>query len=156
MIDEKGVIQILIVDDEPSVRATVKMILQFCGYRVHTVENGTEALTCLESYRFDLVITDYSMHGIKGDELAQRIKTRWPVLLILMVTAYADMWSGSKPPGVDAILGKPFMLDELKAAVAELLARRNTDAGQTSKPSNQLPPGIDLRTRSNEEPFGMV
>lgn len=156
MIDGREEKNILIVDDELSVRATVKMILEFCGYSVHTVENGTDALKCLESYRFDLVITDYSMHGIKGDELAEKIKTRWPALPVLMVTAYAEIWSGSKPQGVDALLGKPFMIQELKTAVADLLANRGDDSGQTGNPPSQLPPGIKTGPRPNGGPLGIV
>jgi len=145
---------ILIVDDESSVRATVKMILEFCGYSVHAVENGAEALKSLESYRFDLVITDYSMFGIKGDALAQMIKERWPAQLVMMVTAYADMWGGAKPEGVDALLCKPFAANELKTAVVDLLVNRGNDIGQTGNPPGQFPPGIHLGTQPKNGPFG--
>jgi len=155
-MEEREANHILIVDDESSVRATVKMILEFCGYKVYDVENGTEALTCLETYRFDLVITDYSMFGIKGDALAQLIKERWPAQLVMMVTAYADMWGGAKPQGVDALLCKPFAANELKAAVIDLLATRDNDSSQTDKPSSPIPPGINLGTRPNLGPSETV
>ena len=58
---------------------------------------------------------------MKGDELARRVKQASPRQPILMITAYAEHLGNSDNP-VDAILNKPFQLDDLRQAMAELLA----------------------------------
>ena len=115
--------RILVVDDEPSVRETIKMLLDLYGYQVHAVANGNEAIHCLENGGFDLLITDYSMSGINGDQLSLQIKQRWPHQPVLLLTAYAGTRDDSSFANVDGVLGKPFMAEELKDAVAKLLAR---------------------------------
>ena len=77
----------------------------------------------LEQGKFDLSIMDYSMPGMKGDELAAVIKQRLPHQPIIMITAYAEMLkSSSNPlPGVDFIISKPFSLAELREAIAGVL-----------------------------------
>ena len=69
----------------------------------------------------DLVITDFEMPQMKGDELATRIKQAWPAQPVLMITAYAEQLGDSDNP-VDALLNKPFHLEDLRRAMAELLS----------------------------------
>jgi len=59
--------QILVVDDEPSVSRTIRMLLEYDGHEVQTVVSGEEALALMELRQFDLVITDYSLGGMQGD-----------------------------------------------------------------------------------------
>jgi CheY-like chemotaxis protein len=115
--------QILVVDDEPAVRDAIKMMLKFDGHEVQTANGSKEALSLLEQGKFDLIITDYSMSGMKGDELAAVIKQRLPHQPIIMITAYAEMLkSSSNPlPGVDFIISKPFSLADLREAIAGVL-----------------------------------
>ena len=115
--------QILVVDDEPAVCDAIKMMLQFDGHKVQTANGGKEALSLLEKDKFDLITTDYSMIGMKGDELAAIIKKRLPHQPIIMITAYADMLKSSDNPlpGVDRIISKPFSLAELREAIAKVL-----------------------------------
>ena len=76
---------------------------------------------------FDLVITDFTMPGMKGDALAVQIKARRPGLPVIMLTAYAESIRASKNPlpGVDALINKPFDLADFRGAVAQALAGRN-------------------------------
>ncbi len=115
---------ILVVDDEPAVCDAIKMMLKFDGHAVQTANGGKEALLLLEQGKFDLIITDYSMPGMKGDELAAIIKQRLPHQPIIMISAYAEMLkSFSNPlPGVDLIIGKPFLLADLREAIAGVLS----------------------------------
>jgi CheY-like chemotaxis protein len=83
--------RILVVDDEPLVRDSVRMVLAFDGYEVQTASGGTEALELLEHESFDLVITDFNMPGIKGDELAVKIKARWPRKPVIMLTVIRSL-----------------------------------------------------------------
>jgi CheY-like chemotaxis protein len=115
--------RILVVDDEPAVCDAIKMMLKFDGHEVQTANGSQEALSLLEQGRFDLVTVDYAMVGMKGDELAALIKQRLPHQPIIMITAYAEMLKSSGNPlaGVDCIISKPFMLEDLRKAIVEVL-----------------------------------
>lgn len=116
--------QILVVDDEPSVRQAIKMVLKFQGHEVQTVNGGEAALALLEHENFDLIITDYSMEGMKGNQLAATIKKCRPDQPIIMATAFAaDFQPSGKPTGgVDCVLSKPFTLVELREAIAGVMS----------------------------------
>jgi CheY-like chemotaxis protein len=114
--------RILVVDDEPFVCDAVRMMLNFDGHHVETASNGKEALELFQKGKFDLVITDYEMPSMKGDELAAEIKKILPKQPVVMVTAYAEMLQTSqgRMTGVDLIIGKPFLLDSLRQAIAKV------------------------------------
>ena len=115
--------RILVVDDEPFVCDAVKMMLAFDGHQVETANNGPEALALFEKGKFDLVITDFAMPAMKGDELAATIKARAPGQPVVMITAYAEMLQSSGNPlkGVDFVISKPFLLENLREAIAKAL-----------------------------------
>jgi CheY-like chemotaxis protein len=113
---------ILVVDDEPLVCDAVKMMLNFDGHLVQTAASGQEALAILEKQGFDLVITDFEMPNMKGDELAAAIKARAPKQPVVMITAYAEMLQAAGNPltGVDCVISKPFLLENLREAIAKV------------------------------------
>ena len=117
--------QILVVDDEPSVCRSIKMLLQHDGHAVQTVDGGEAALALFEPGKFDVVITDYSMRDMMGDELALLIRQRAPDQAVIMATALMGMGGqndlGELTINVDAVLNKPFSLIELREAVALVL-----------------------------------
>lgn len=80
-------------------------------------------MSLLEKGKFDLITTDYSMIGMKGDELAAIIKKRLPHLPIIMITAYAEILKSSGDPlgGLDCVISKPFLLTELRQAITKVL-----------------------------------
>lgn len=118
----KKVRHILVVDDEPNICTALKLMFRHDGHRVEMAHNATDALALLELHPFDLVTTDYNMAGMKGDELAVLIKQRRPHLPVIMITAhaYAMQASGRDLPGVDHLVSKPFLLADLRAAVAQV------------------------------------
>lgn len=111
------------VDDEPFVCDAVKMLLMFDGHTVETATSAPEALNLFDRGKFDLVITDFEMPGMKGDQLAATIKARRPGQPVVMITAYAEMLQGAKHPlpGIDAIISKPFLLENLRDAIAKVV-----------------------------------
>ena len=115
--------QFLVVDDEPSVGRAIKLILKSDGHDVQTVPSGNAALALLEHRQFDLIITDYAMDGMQGDELASRIKQLRPDQAIIMVTAFADDFNihGKSSGGAACVLLKPFSIAALKEAIARIL-----------------------------------
>jgi len=118
--------RILVVEDDPSARESIILLLRIDRHIVTEAKDGNEALDLLSRQSFDLVLLDYAMPGMQGWEVALNIRRVTPALPILMVTAYLEKLSGIDTP-VDAVLGKPFAMDELRTAIAKLVCqeRRN-------------------------------
>lgn len=116
--------KILVVDDEPYVCDAVRMMLAFDGHQVETAASGKDALALFAAGKYDLVITDYAMPAMKGDELAVTIKSLVPNQPVVLITAYAEMLKSSDVPlvGVDFIVSKPFLLENLREAVEQTTA----------------------------------
>lgn len=117
----EGAKRVLIVDDEPAVLQVVGRIMKAGGYASHGVMSGGVALERLAQEEWDLVITDRTMPGLNGEELARKIHERAPGLPVIMVTGFPQ--SVERPDLFDAVLGKPFHCDELLAQVERALAR---------------------------------
>ncbi len=122
------------MDDEPFVCDAVKMMLTFDGHEVYTANSAREALDVFEKDKFDLVITDFAMPVMKGDELAVAIKERAPGQPVIMITAYAEMLetSGNPLSGVDRMISKPFLLDDLREAIAAVLGKDSSGGSGAS------------------------
>ena len=98
------------------------MLLSFDGHKVQVAANGAEALAIHDEEPFDLVITDFEMPSMKGDGLAAAIKARAPKQPVVMITAYAEMLNAAGNPlnGVDCLISKPFLLENLREAIAKV------------------------------------
>jgi CheY-like chemotaxis protein/anti-sigma regulatory factor (Ser/Thr protein kinase) len=79
--------RILVVDDDPDIYILLKSILEKAGYTVEGVSGGGEALACLESSQFDLILTDVNMPGLNGIELLQKIHERRLSTPVVVMTA---------------------------------------------------------------------
>jgi CheY-like chemotaxis protein len=111
--------RILLADDLPEVRQALKMMLGLDHHVVAEAGTGQEALDIYQRDRFDLVITDYIMPVMKGDELAARIKQLEPSQPVLMITGSANDLSSAER-SVDVVLHKPIGFQELRQAVRQL------------------------------------
>jgi len=117
---------VLLVEDDPGVRATTVEVLQLLGFRVISAENAPEALTLLDSgLAIDLLFSDVVMpHGISGVELARRARAARARLPILLASGHPrDAFGGDDVEREFAFLPKPYRLGELAAKLRELLAR---------------------------------
>jgi two-component system cell cycle response regulator CpdR len=112
--------RILLADDQQLVREAIILLLSLDEHIVVGAADGAEALALFKPGLFDLVITDFEMPRMKGDELANRIKEACPAQPVLMISAYAKELSRSDSP-VDGLLDKPFHLEDLRRVMAELL-----------------------------------
>jgi len=108
--------RILVVDDEPLVCESIKWLLAADGHAVETALNGQAALSLFQKARFDLIIVDYNLPGMKGDELTAAIKALDPHQPVVMITAYPEMLKSSGQPlgGVDLVISKPFNSQQLR------------------------------------------
>ena len=112
--------RILLAEDQEDVRLTIRLLLDVDSHTIVEAANGRDALAMFSPGAFDLVITDFVMPNMKGDELASRIKAISPSQPVLMITGS----SGELIPQdlqVDALLEKPFDFASLRAAVAHVL-----------------------------------
>jgi two-component system OmpR family response regulator len=120
--------RILVVDDEPFVCDAVRMMLAFDGHEVQTAGSGKEALDLFQKGKYDVVLTDYAMPAMKGDELAIAIKSLAPEQPVVLITAYAEMLKSDENPlqGVDFIVSKPFLLENLREAIEKTTGGKST------------------------------
>lgn len=112
--------RILLVEDQVGVRETLKLVLHLDGHTVTEASNGREACLQFTPGEFDLIITDYAMPEMNGDELARTIKTLVPSQPILMLTAYPGEATSKMNP-VDVVLEKPFEVAALRQRITSLL-----------------------------------
>ena len=114
---------VLIVDDEPGVRALQRRILEGGGYDVIEAGDGSEAVAIIEgSARVDFLIADLDMPVMQGEEMAKRIRARRPDLRVLYVTAHSERLFRERPELIngEAFLDKPFTSRGLLEAVSLL------------------------------------
>jgi CheY-like chemotaxis protein len=124
--------RILVVDDEPSVRESIKLILNIEGHRVETVGSGEEALRKLALEDYDIVFTDHIMGGMTGEQLARAIKVKYPVQIVIMLTAYANVLHRitQERPLVDFVLTKPIDILLLRLMLLRLTSQKSVNDGQ--------------------------
>ena len=113
--------RILLVEDDQAARESIKLLLTIDRHTVVEAAGGVEAIARLKSQPFDLAIVDYFMPGMRGSELALHIKKIAPSLPIIMITAYLEKLAAADKP-VDAVIGKPFAIEDLRRAIAKLLS----------------------------------
>jgi CheY-like chemotaxis protein len=119
---------ILLVEDDPAVRQSIKLLLNIDRHTVTEAANGRQALQLFTGSKYDLVITDYLMPEMLGDELAHELKHLTPSQPILMVTAYLDKLTDAGN-AADGVLAKPFGLEELRQAVVRPVKGTTTPLG---------------------------
>jgi len=120
-----GLKTILLVDDSDACRVTTKWFLSNFGYEVDSAGSAEEALALFNPQMHDLVVTDNSMPGMSGAEMAHIIKMRSPGTPVLMYT--------SNPPEdhscLDRVIKRPTHLLVLKDAAQALLEARKSPVG---------------------------
>ncbi|WP_435628540.1 HD domain-containing phosphohydrolase [Candidatus Ferrigenium straubiae] len=84
---------LLLIDDEANILAALKRLFRPLGYNVLTAESGAEAFALLEKENIDLVICDMRMPQMDGAEMLEQIRIKWPDVLRILLTGYADMAS---------------------------------------------------------------
>lgn len=118
-------VRILVADDDPAVRESLRRSLSFNGYEVSLASDGHQALTASSDPVPDLVLLDVNMPGIDGLEVCRRIRASGSDVPVLILTARVEV--GDRVLGLDAgaddYLPKPFALEELLARIRALLRR---------------------------------
>jgi two-component system response regulator MprA len=117
--------RILVVDDDPAVRESLRRSLQFNGYDVATADDGADALARIGAEQPDALVVDVMMPRLDGLETTRALRTAGndvPILVLTARDAVSDRVDGLDA-GADDYLTKPFALEELLARLRALLRR---------------------------------
>jgi DNA-binding response OmpR family regulator len=114
--------QILVVDDDASVREMLARVLTGEGYLVSTAADGTSALEIAAAIKIDLVLLDLNMPGKSGWDTFERLSAENPLLPVIIVTARTNQLFTAMGAGVGALLEKPLHFPKLLQTIQQLLA----------------------------------
>jgi response regulator RpfG family c-di-GMP phosphodiesterase len=116
----------LVVDDEPRLRQALVRLMQLDGFTCFECGSGDEALELLAREPVILVLTDMRMPRMDGATLLRAIRERYPDIAVIMITAVAEVEAAVECLGRGAMdyIGKPFVLEEVRARVAQALEKR--------------------------------
>ena len=123
---------VLVVEDDPDVRAALTRALSFEGYEVSIAEDGGRALESVRQNHPDVIVLDVMMPFVDGLETCRRLRARGDETPILMLTALGDVSDrvDGLDAGADDYLAKPFALEELLARIRALLRRSSGDVSE--------------------------
>jgi CheY-like chemotaxis protein len=113
-------VHVIVVDDVPDIRLTVRLALEHFGCRVTEAADGDEALAVQATDPADVLITDIVMPGREGVETIEALRRDYPDLRIIAMSGHdlASTWlTLAERMGVAAVLVKPFTIETLASAV---------------------------------------
>jgi len=124
----------LVVDDELLMRDMLSEMLKDKAEKIIIVESGSQALKMLSRYKFDVVLTDIKMPDMNGFQLMEYIKLIDPIVPIIVMTAYDDVYEmhNALEKGAEEYVIKPFKKDEICVFIDRAILR------SSSKRSNIL------------------
>jgi two-component system phosphate regulon response regulator PhoB len=114
--------RILIVDDDPQITMLVRIALVRVGHEVEEANCGEDAVAAVLAHPPDLVLLDYVMPDLSGAEVIEQLRRHPECACVPIVMATGEL-EPDEYPHVLQVLGKPYKLDELYAAVNAALAR---------------------------------
>ena len=118
-------LRILVVDDQEIISDLLAEHLKCDGHEVATAINATEAVALFQSSAFDLVITDQSMPGMNGEQLARAIAEESASTPIILLTGFGEEISaaGTLAPEIDLVVSKPVTVADLRRAIHQVMAK---------------------------------
>ena len=124
--------KVLVVEDDPDVRAALTRALSFEGYEVAVAEDGGRALEAIVHDPPNLIVLDVMMPFVDGLETCRRLRARGDETPVLILTALGDVSDrvDGLDAGADDYLAKPFALEELLARIRALLRRSGGDVSE--------------------------
>jgi len=121
--------KILLVDDDETIRSTMKAILEDEGYSVDSASNGKEAIKKTQEQSYNLALLDIRLPDIEGVELLKLMKEPMPRMRKIMVTGFPSLQNAVEAvnKNADAYLIKPVDVDKLLATVKEQLEKQEEE-----------------------------
>lgn len=137
---------LLFVDDEASILSSLRRLFRPQGYRILTAGGGAEGLAVLEKEAVDLVVSDMRMPEMDGAQFLEQVRNRWPQVVRILLTGYADVGSTIAAINRGEIyryIAKPWDDNEIVLTIRDALERKRLEAENTRL--------NELTTRQNEE-----
>jgi len=124
---------ILIIEDEETLRESLKRIFTKDGFSVEAVDSAEKGLKLLENGLFDVIISDIMLPGLDGIELLQKVREILPDQIFIVVTAYGSLETAIKAlrAGAYDYIMKPIMHEEIKQVVRNAIRQRRLEAENT-------------------------
>ena len=118
--------QILIVDDQPRARQSLKALLATWPQvkEIREAANGQEAVHLVEESQPDVVLMDVRMPEMDGVEATRLIKARWPQVKVIVLSMYADYMADALAAGADAFVSKGEPPERLLATLAAVITKK--------------------------------
>jgi DNA-binding response OmpR family regulator len=113
---------ILLLDDDPSVRQMLRRVLAEEGYRVLPVADGAEALSSVSANAMDLALLDLNLPGDDGWNIFEELSKSDPLLPIMIITARSNQLFRALAAGAAALMEKPLDFPKLLETIRELLS----------------------------------
>jgi signal transduction histidine kinase len=112
-------LRVLVIEDEESIRRFLQTALTGLGHRAHVTSDGEAGLQAFQEEPFDVVLTDYGLPGMSGEEVARSVTRSKPETPVLLLTGWSSQLQAEEQPleGVTRILGKPVTLQALATAL---------------------------------------
>jgi len=132
-MERKG--NILVVDDDPSIRKVLEAILEEKGYSVETVENGQKAIRKSENAFYNLALIDIRLPDMEGVELLTKMKNTVPEMAKIMITGYPSLQNAVEAlnRGADAFVIKPLNIDNTLLIIENLLQKQRESLKMTQE-----------------------
>lgn len=117
--------EILVVDDDPSNREAISLLLTSTGYQIQSAASGEEALDLLQKNSFDVILTDLFLPGISGIDILKKVKEDAPSSSVILITgkASAETAVEAMKSGAFDYLTKPLHFERLKVVIAKALEK---------------------------------
>ncbi|RLG94631.1 hypothetical protein DRO27_04595 [Candidatus Bathyarchaeota archaeon] len=120
---QSSTLSVLVVDDDEFLADTFEMLLEDAGFAVETANSGNEALTKMNTFKFDLAILDYKLPDIPGSSLSKMLKEKDEDINVVMLTGHIEALENLTALDSDEILMKPISPDELLKITKKLSKR---------------------------------
>jgi len=136
---------ILVVDDEKSMREILEIFLKSEGYGVSIAENGEKAIEAIKNDIFDLIITDMKMPKVGGLELLKNVKQITPDTVVVIITAFGTTDSAVEAMKLGAYdyIQKPFQLDNIRLVVKNALEKQKLQKDVSLLKQQLKPPSLE-------------
>lgn len=118
--------RVLLVDDDATILDVIGEALREVGHEVHTCDSGAAAIVAMTDSPFDVLITDLGMPGVNGWDVARRARQLDPPLPVIVISGWGATITQEQleGAGVDLILPKPFRLEQIRKAIANIALRQ--------------------------------
>ena len=127
MSDNNSQYKLLLVDDEPDLLELLVMQFELDGYICFSAKNGQEALDCIEAEQPHLILSDFNMPVMDGEELLRNVKSLYPDILFVMFLSEGGRLSSADALklGCSAIVEKPFAQKDLADTIKQILSNQS-------------------------------